>query len=77
MLFIQEILVYNLKNVTNKKMDNYYIQDDFPTILVILYLLIMLLFYRITNNFWLSLGISSVIYLIAYLMYKLWISIAD
>jgi len=56
-------------------MDNYYIQDDFPTILVILYLLIMLLFYRITNNFWLSFSFSSVIYLIAYLMYKLWISI--
>ena len=58
-------------------MDNYYIQDDFPTILVILYLLIMILFYRITNNFWLSFGFSSVIYLIAYLMYKLWTSIED
>jgi cell division protein FtsW (lipid II flippase) len=58
-------------------MDNYYIQDDFPTILVILYLLIMILFYRITNNFWLSFSFSSVIYLIAYLMYKLWISIED
>ena len=58
-------------------MDNYYIQDDFPTILVILYLLIMLLFYRITNNFWLSFSFSSVIYLIAYLMYKLWTSIED
>ena len=56
-------------------MDNYYIQDDFPTILVIIYLLIMILFYRITNNFWLSFGFSSVIYLIAYLMYKLWTSI--
>jgi hypothetical protein len=58
-------------------MDNYYIQDDFPTILVILYLLIMLLFYRITNNFWLSFSFSSVIYLITYLMYKLWTSIED
>jgi len=58
-------------------MDNYYIQDDFPTILVILYLLIMILFYRITNNFGLSFSFSSVIYLIAYLMYKLWTSIED
>lgn len=58
-------------------MDNYYIQDDFPTILVILYLLIMILFYRITNNFWLSFSFSSVIYLITYLMYKLWTSIED
>ncbi len=52
-------------------------QDDFPLILMIVYIIIMLLFYRITNNFWLSFGFSSVIYLIAYLMYKLWTSIED
>jgi hypothetical protein len=52
-------------------------EDDFPTILVIIYLLIMILFYRITNNALLSFGISSVIYLITYLMYKLWTSIED
>ncbi len=45
-------------------------QDDFPLILMIVYIIIMFLFYRFSNNFWLSLGLASVIYLMTYIIYK-------
>jgi hypothetical protein len=54
-----------------------YIKDDFPTILMICYIVLAYAFYEFTGNFWLSFGMASTIYLIAYLTFKLWTSIED
>ena len=47
-------------------------QDDFPLILMIVYIVIMFLFYRFSNNFWLSFSLASIIYSITYIIYKVW-----
>jgi len=50
------------------------IQDDFPGILVVIYIVNWVAWFRVMNDFWLSLAIASIIYvlgLLAYGLYKL------
>lgn len=52
-------------------MDNYYIQDDFPAILVMIYILVFIALLKVVDGILTSLAIATAIYIFTYIMYKI------
>lgn len=50
-------------------MDDYYIKDDFPSILFLIYIINWVAWYRVMNDFWLSLLVGTGSYLIGWAIY--------
>ena len=48
------------------------IEDDFPTIMVLVYILNWVAWYRVLESFWLSLIVGSIVYLIGLLAYGIY-----
>ncbi len=49
--------------------DNPDIYDDFPTIFILVFFVNWFAWYRILEQFWLSLLIASIIYFLGYIIY--------
>jgi len=50
-------------------MDEHYIQYDFPLISVLIYIINWVAWYRVLNDFWLSLIIANIVYLSGIIIY--------
>ncbi len=46
-------------------------EDDYPAILIIIYIFVFVLMLRVVDGIWLSLIIATTIYIFTYIIYKI------